>query len=101
MKDGKPLHVLIDQYSLVRNDIADMIGEPINYADWEKTRINGKGDNVIPQKKGASGKNIKAPGKQGVNMGALFDDEEENGEKHKHMNSNKNSNIQGMNRKAS
>ncbi len=48
IKDGKPLHILIDQYSVVRTDVEKIIGNPINHADWEKTRFNAKGDNVIP-----------------------------------------------------
>lgn len=34
MKDGKPMHVLLDQYTIIRADIDSMIGDPINYADW-------------------------------------------------------------------
>lgn len=75
MKDGKPLHVLIDQYSIVKSDIEIMIGEPINYADWEKNKKNPKGDNLIPQKKTiGNGKPNKGAFKPGVNMAGLFDD---------------------------
>ena len=77
MKDGKPMHVLIDQYSIIRADVETMIGQPINYADWEKTKRNPKGDNMIPQiKKAGNVKTTKGPGKPSVNMAHLFDDEE-------------------------
>lgn len=77
MKDGKPMHILIDQYSLVRSDIEIMIGEPINYNDWEKTKRNPKGDNLIPQQKKIMGKGNKGPVKPNVNVANFFDDEEE------------------------
>ncbi len=51
VKDGKPIHVLIDSYSMVRDDITSIIGNPLNYPDWEKTRSNPKGDNTIPPRK--------------------------------------------------
>lgn len=75
MKDGKPMHVLLDQYIIIRDDIDFMIGDPINYADWEKTKRNPKGDNMIPQqKKNGNPKMNKGPVKPAVNMAHLFDD---------------------------
>lgn len=70
------MHVLIDQYSIVRADINFMIGDPINYAEWEKTKRNPKGDNIIPQLKKTTGntKMNKGPVKPNVNMDSLFDD---------------------------
>jgi len=51
-KDGKPVHVLIDVYTLVRDDINNIIGDPIDYLFYDKNKSNPKGDNMIPPKKG-------------------------------------------------
>lgn len=32
MKDGKPLHVMIEVYNIVRGDINKVIGEPMYWA---------------------------------------------------------------------
>lgn len=75
MKDGKPTHTLIDQYSIIRADIDTMIGDPINYSDWERTKRNPKGDNMIPQlKKMVNAKMNKGPVKPGLNMAQFFDE---------------------------
>lgn len=68
-KDGKPI-VLIENFTLIRDDITKMIGNPINYSDWESTKKNPNGDNTLPPRKP---KNINMPQQaikqpQGLNL---------------------------------
>jgi hypothetical protein len=56
-KDGKPI-VLIESFTLIRDDITKMIGNPINYSDWEATKKNPNGDNTLPPR---NPKNINMP----------------------------------------
>jgi hypothetical protein len=50
--------VLIEKFTLIRDDITTQIGHPINYSDWEKTKKNPDGDNTLPPRKP---KNMKPP----------------------------------------
>ncbi len=61
-KDGKPI-VLIENFTLIRDDITKMIGNPINYSDWELTKKNPNGDNALPPRKP---KNTNMPQQQGA-----------------------------------
>lgn len=50
--------VLIENFTLIRDDIPAQIGNPINYSDWEQTKKNPNGDNTLPPRKP---KNMKPP----------------------------------------
>ena len=62
-KDGKHM-VLIENFTLIRDDINAMIGNPINYSEWEQTKKNPNGDNTLPPRKPKNTKPPQQPIKQ-------------------------------------
>ena len=69
-KDGKPVHVLIQKFTVIRNDLNAIIGSPIDYLQYDKAKPNIKGDNTIPHRKGNN--------KSGIDMTSIFDDDNDN-----------------------
>lgn len=43
--------VLIESFTLIRDDITAQIGNAINYSEWEQTKKNPNGDNTLPPRK--------------------------------------------------
>jgi len=66
--------VLIEKFSILRNDITTLIGQPIDYLQFQKTKSNPKGDNTIPVTKIVKGNNNKPIKKSNIDMKGLFED---------------------------
>ncbi len=57
IKNGQVAHVILNQFTLIRNDIENVVGQPINHQEMKQMKNNPKGDNLLPARKQLGKKN--------------------------------------------